>query len=480
MRPSLAVLLAVLVAACSFSPVVPSGTISCTSNADCPDRLTCQAPSGDSTGRRLCCGPLGCVAAAAALPDAARADDAPFTPPPAPSDAGVAPGDVAISLPTDVAPSPPPDVAPPDRPLDVTPLVSCLRPTTPLPTQNGRHSYCSLQLLDPLVVLAIDTVDGGNPGSVASVQQCQARLDLGAKTTDPMSRAPRPLPAADLDVLVAVLRHFQGLCTQMRGDEVVGAYAAGAWARAVPNGTQIASAIKTGTGLDLEVLSPEQEVQQRYLAVTRDRRQRLVLHLRDGVVRGAWWPGNAQAPTEVVFTDLADADNRFFSNTNVESYPEARSLYNTAVNQLLDDRLSEWRQLMNSGRLDRSLTIDPEDAALALALKGDLRNGNQWDDAATFQRKVGQAQLSVEQPYGPGWGLATLRDLGRLVGSIDTAEFEQLRRDPLKSAYGVRLMIHAAFLENVIRADELPFSEAGMVVTTPSFGYLFRKRFPAQ
>jgi hypothetical protein len=171
---------------------------------------------------------------------------------------------------------------------------------------------------------------------------------------------------------------------------------------------------------------------------------------------------------------------KFISNTSVETYQEARRLYGDALRmQQLGGRIQTWRQLMNSGQLDRSVTMDPEDATLALALAGDLRDGRDvWDDPDTYKRKVAAAPVQPEQDFGPSYGLASLRDLGRLVNSIDTPQFEQLRKDPVKTAYGLRLMVQATFLETVLRDPTLPLSEAAMVVSAPSFGYVFRKRLP--
>jgi hypothetical protein len=460
--------------ACSFRPRVPTGTISCQTTAECPTSLTCQ-PAADPRAGRRCCGAGGCPVlpadAAAAGADAALSPPSP-EPTPVTEDAGAANDGPVVVAPADAAPV---DAAAPDKaPVNAAALVTCTPPVTgPLPTATGRRSYCSVGILDRVVLLGVDTIDGQDESTASTVQSCAAPLDLAGKTRGGTS----PLSADDLDVLAAIVRTYQGLCTQLKVDEVVGLYAGG-WARQVPNADAIKSALQSGGGLDMEVLTADQEVLQRYLGASRNRRGRLVVHARGTDLQAASWVNGATGPTELtVAANLPRADAMFFTSAQVTSYQDGRRQYADALRMELDTTITSWRQQMNQGRLDRSLTADTDDATLPLAMNGNtLRSGNgTWTDVATWKKSVADAPIMASGTYGRSFDVIAFRDLTRFVSSIDDAQFEQLRSEPIHSAYGLQVMGQGAIFEVLVR--DLPITEMGIVPSSSSLGYLFRKRF---
>jgi hypothetical protein len=372
----------------------------------------------------------------------------------------------------------PADATPEQPPVDVAGLVTCAPSiSAPLPIVNGRRSYCSLGLLDDLVVLGVDTVEGQDPTTINAAQACQAPLHLGAQATD--GGASPALSGEALDTLIAVLKYYQGVCGQLKVDDLVGAYATG-WARRIPDAAAVKTAIMDRTGLALEVLTAEQEVLQRYLGTTRNRRRRLVVHARGTDLQAEVWPDGAAAPTTLtIAANLRAADAMYFSSPQVNTYQEARRRYQDALRAELDSRITDWRQQMFSQRIERSLTGDPDDATLALAVAGTLRDGNgTWDGVDVWRMKASAAPIMPAPLYGRSFGVLSFRDISRFVDSIDTAQFEQLRREPIRSAYGLQVMGLGAFFDVLVRS--LPIDEAGLVPSGSSFGYLFRKRFSLQ
>jgi hypothetical protein len=478
-------LMAALLASGCFRPQVPSGKVICAANSDCPGGLTCQVTDGDPYGPRRCCGPSGCPA---------LASDGPATPadasPPRADGSLVSPPDVSVGTMTPVpdggpagtpdGPAPAPVDAPPPGP-DLASMVSCAQPVTSAPpVAANRKSYCTIGVQDTRVMLNIDVVDNNDPLTISSYQICQLPLDLAARTAPLPGQGSAALGAADVDLVARIVGYYHSVCTQLQVDSIVGAYATG-WARQASNAAAIQSAVSAASTMNLEVLTPEQETAQRYLGAARNHRRDLVVHARGSDLLVTSWPDAAAGPTEtVVPTNLRVADDRFFGNNNYPNYLQARRAYEDALENDLNGPLNDWRQQMNRGGLVDNLIFDPDDATFVLAVHNGLRSGNNtWDDAETFKKKLAAAQSAVMMTaYGWGYGVLRTDELSRFPGTIFADQFQQLRAEPVKSAYGLEVMALTGFMDVFTR--RLPIGEVGVVLVNASYGYVFRKAFTPQ
>jgi hypothetical protein len=111
-------------------------------------------------------------------------------------------------------------------------------------------------------------------------------------------------PAADIADLITVMKELQAICALDKG-KLVGAEAT-QWARDALNIADVKAQVKTATGLDIEVLTPDQEGSYGYVASTRNAPERLSLDPGSNSFQIGWWPKGATAAkhyTEATATD---------------------------------------------------------------------------------------------------------------------------------------------------------------------------------
>lgn len=465
LRPALALAAVALAAAC-FRPKIPDAVVLCAADSDCYAGQTCQVSADRSV--RLCCGPDGCPGV---MPVPERPRDAAPPPvetgpsePPAPPDAAVTP---EASPPDDAIEAPPQRDSLPDSAGAA--LVTCTPPAT-----AGKR-YCTIEADERDVRLYLDGVSGDDPLTLVTQGTCTARLDLGPKTTAAPGRPAAPLGNDDLQLFTEVVTYYRAVCADLGGDEV-GAFATG-WARALINAAEVKATFQARTGLPLEVPTPAQEIEQRYLGAARNRPGWLVVHARGTGLRVLWRAKEAAAPTEIVISnDLAVADDMFFGHPAYLNHLPARAAYKATLRNELATRIPAWMSEIARDSLAENLILDAADPTFALAVTEALRNGPNWDDVPTYERKRAEAAGTlVPTPFGTGWTPAPADDVTDLMTSISDAQFLALRGGERGRAYGLYVLGLTSFLD--LFARELSPDEIGLVQVSPSHGYLLRKRF---
>ncbi|HEY0708290.1 MAG TPA: hypothetical protein VGG33_15905, partial [Polyangia bacterium] len=139
----------------------------------------------------------------------------------------------------------------------------------------GRNVYCAIDLGSNNAKLQVLSMEPGTPLSFKDERQCRIRLGFGAKVFESATMTKKPLPAADIANLIAVMKEFQEICTLDKG-KLVGTEAT-QWARDATNMADVKAMVKAGTTLDIEVLTPDQEGIYGYAAGTRNAPDKLSL-----------------------------------------------------------------------------------------------------------------------------------------------------------------------------------------------------------
>jgi hypothetical protein len=458
-------LAALLLGACAFHPVVPSNSVSCNEDSECPSGYQCRPLPADPTVK-ACCQGLSCAPAMEEVgPDAAASH--PAVTPPADAAPTPMPGpDAEVVLPPRTAL---PDggvdaVAAGDGGLDVSSLVTCSSGAdTPLPPLAGRESYCTILASGGYVYLGIDSITMNDPVSVRAYAVCSAPVPLGAETGGESGGA---LSTPTLDRLVKVVNHFQQLC-QPHKARLVGMVTTG-WARNAINQNEIRARIKEGTGLDLDIPTPEQELQHRYYGVSRYRRGHIVLDPSQDQAQLLSWPSQSPALVRtLVPVGYAAAGSMYFSNPSYQSSEDARRGLRGRLSQDLHEALADLAAQVKKGTLAPEVSVGPVGPLVPLALGGQLRNGDgSWFDVARWKAASDAATVATS-PYGRIYGLALPGDIDHFLSSIGASQFAQLRSNPIRDAYGLELLYDTTVMD--LLGDEVKVTEFGFVFTNAHF-----------
>jgi hypothetical protein len=249
------------------------------------------------------------------------------------------------------------------------------------------------------------------------------------------------------------------------------------WARAAINQNEIKARLKEGTGLDLDIPTLDQELQQRYYGVSRYRRGRIVLDPSYDKAEILSWPQAAPALTRTIIPVAWSASApMYFSNVTYQSSEDARRALRNRLSNEMAAPLAALADEVKQGRLAPSVSVGPVGPLIPLALDGKLRNASgDWFDAARWKMASDAATVTTT-PYGRVFGVVLPAQLDKFFSSITSGQFAQLRTNPIRDAYGIELLYDTTLLD--LLADEAKVTEFGFVFTNAHFGYLFTKLFP--
>jgi hypothetical protein len=461
---------------CTFEPHIPTGTIACAVDGDCPAGFRCR-PGVEA--RLVCCAPGACgdgadagmsdrpaPAGDAARPtsaDAARAVDADTVIPPRVmlADAGAERMDSGV------------DVA------GTAVMVTCSSFNAPPAGVTGQEVLCTVLADDTVVTLYIDDITNHDAVTTRAEGLCWVEDQLGPGA---MSSA-RAVPAASLDLLVGAVEQFKKVCASHHG-RMIGVGTTG-WARQASNQAEVAAGFKARTGLALDVPTPAQELAQAYLGVTRNRRGWLMIDRRSAEPQLIAWPSFAPAPVVYpVPITSRQADAMFFTNPAYTTFDSARLPLRAQLQDAMVATTDELFRQIVRGQLESAVAVGPADAMIPLAVAGRLQEpSGTWNDAATVDRKVAAATVTLTPdqeltftPFGRVFGVVLPEALDVFFPAVGVAQFTQLRSDAIRNAYGRELMFITALLD--ILGDEAGATEFGFVFAFPHFGYLYSKVLP--
>lgn len=334
--------------------------------------------------------------------------------------------------------------------------------TKPVVVAPGREIYCAIDLGSKNVKLQVISIEPGRPLSFRDERLCKAPLGLGAKVFDQNTATKGPLAAADVANLVTVVRAFERICAVDRGT-LVGAEAT-QWARDATNITEVFAAVKAGAAIEIEVLTAEQEGQFGYLAATRGAPGRLSLDPGSNSFQIGWFEMGAAAPrtASVPFGFVRAAAEHYPASTS-DGYAIARERQAAHVTELIGAALgaldppasfASLRTAIQQGRLEPVLYVVGQDGALHLAVRALLRrtDGRWVDTKAAYEERIGQEKPRAHPTHGAVTTVLAPPEFDRFFADVvKPADFEALRRKPVRDLYGEKALANTVLVDTLIR-----------------------------
>jgi hypothetical protein len=370
----------------------------------------------------------------------------------------------------------PPDGGGGDGAVPVESLVGCSSSIKMIqPPMAGRDSYCTIIAGDRYTWMELDNITAKDPVSTRAYAVCSAPLNLGAETA-PGNGVSGPLSPATLEVVVKLVNHYKSLC-QPHGARLVGVLGS-EWARAAANGSEIRARLKEAAGVELEVPSAEQQLQNRYYGVTRYRRGRIVVDTNWERPEILTWPEGAAAPVRtMVPLGYSTVSSMYFANATYKSWEEARRGLRARLTAEMETTLGDLTDQVRWGTLSPSVAVGPAGPLVPLALAGQLRSeAGTWVDVEKWNELASGAYVTTSA-FGRSYGVILPGDFDHFFTSVGVSQFMQLRTNPLRDAYGLELFYVTTLLD--VLADEVDATQFGFVFTNYHFGYLFTKVSPA-
>jgi hypothetical protein len=341
--------------------------------------------------------------------------------------------------------------------------VSC-RPerSEPIKVAAGKLRHCVIDVGSRNVKLMVASMEDEDPRSIKSERFCRSRRQLGEKTFDQKAKASKPLSPEDQQALAMLLADYAALCKQDGGD-LAGAIAT-EWARRATNGKEIVETMK-GAGVDLHILSREDEARYGYLAATRGAPGKLVIDFGSRSLQLSYWPRGDKAPaTASVPLGIDEVGDRFFGKKDdFRKYGPARDAFATAVRSELAPHIAAIRRAFKATTLSPQLFSLAENGDVPLALDGKLWSGNKGVDEATYSSLVKGRPSSPTTEYGPVTVVLPPKELAAFAKKLETDNklFEELRSDRLKRIYGYKMLAFPALIAAL--GEDLKLEEVVLV-----------------
>ena len=378
-----------------------------------------------------------------------------------------------------------------DAALPVTAATTCsiVKKGEALTVGAGREVVCALDIGSNNAKLVVLSLETGKPDTLKDERQCRNQLRLGNKTApDATNVNGRALPQKDIDDLVLVIKEFQGICQTDKG-RLIGAEAT-QWARDATNRADVVAAVKSGTTLDLEVLTPEQEGQFGYVAATYNRPKKISLDPGSNSFQiGFWLDGEPAARTiSVPFGYQRGAAKHYPAGALTDSYDVIRKRHADEIRMLTEAALAKLTPPLSLAALKTAVTGAPaklgpelfivgQDGALHLSVRGQLRDmAGKWLDSKTAY----DDRVAMEKPVTNTLtaGLMTTVLMPSEVGKFFTevikpADFTSLRTDPVRGLYGEKALANAALVDLLV--TELGLTSIVLVPQEMPTGYVLGK-----
>jgi hypothetical protein len=357
----------------------------------------------------------------------------------------------------------------------------------PVAVAAGREVVCALDIGSNNAKLVVLSLVKGQPDTLKDERQCRNSLRLGSKTApDTANPGGRALPQADIDNLVLVVKQFQEICSGDKG-MLLGAEAT-QWARDASNRAAVVAAVKAGTTVDIEVLTPEQEGQYGYTAATYNRPKKLSLDPGSNSFQiGFWLDGETAARTvSVPFGYQRGADKYYPHTPLTETYEVIRKRHAEEIKTLLEAALGKLTPATNlaaikaaisGAKLGPELYIVGQDGALHLSVRGALRDtAGKWIDTSSNYTD----RVAMEKPAAmagiPGLVTTVLTpaEISRFFSEIvKPADFDSLRSETVRDLYGEKALANAVLVDLLV--TELGLTSVLLVPQEMPTGYVLGK-----
>jgi hypothetical protein len=350
-----------------------------------------------------------------------------------------------------------------------------------------RQVLCALDLGSNSVKLVVmSIIKAGKVDSLKDERQCRNQLKLGSKVFDSATGTARPLPDAALADLITVIKDFQRQCT-FDGGTMVGAEAT-QWARDATNIAAVIDAVKTQTGLAIEVLSPVLEGTYGYSAATYNSPNHISIDPGSNSFQIAFWLMGDAAPKAIsVPFGYTRAANKYFANTadtTITSYADARTRYLAEVKASVNAELgkltpplttADLKTAVAGAKLTSDLFLLGQDGAVALGVTGALKPAGVWiADQAMYDAAVARQAPGPNANYlGQVSGLLMPATLAGFPATVMADDFSKLRTSPIRDIYGDKLLTNAALIDFLL--SELGINNAVLVPQELPAGFILAK-----
>jgi hypothetical protein len=335
--------------------------------------------------------------------------------------------------------------------------------TKPITDPAPRKVYCALDLGSNNIKLQVISMEEGKPLSFKDERQCRTRLGFGAKVFDSQTMTAKALPAADIADLITVMKELQAICALDKG-KLVGAEAT-QWARDTLNIADVKAQVKTATGLDIEVLTPEQEGAYGYVAGTRNAPERLSLDPGSNSFQIGWWPKGATAArtVSVPLGYVRGAAKHYPEATATDTYAVAKGKHAAELVTLLDQALGKLTPPSSVAALKADIAVanlKPEifvvgqDGALHLAVRASLRDpqGKWIDSKKAYDDRVALEKPTADPMFGDVTTLLTPAELAMFFSTVvKEADYTALRTAPVRPLYGEKALANTVLLDTLIQ-----------------------------
>jgi hypothetical protein len=357
-------------------------------------------------------------------------------------------------------------------------------PATPVSAGPDRKVYCAIDLGSNSAKLQVLSMEPERALSFRGERECRARLGFGAIVFDSKTKTAGPLPDADIERLLAVMREFQAICA-VDGGTMVGVEAT-QWARDATNVDEVQAAVKAATHLTIDVLTTAQEGEYGYVAAAHDAPGRFSLDPGSNSFQLAWWPKGAARPQSVsVPFGYVRGGKTYYDAASEDSCEAARSKHTADLKAQIEAALQKATPPTSLGALKASaangdlrpeLFILGQDGALHLAVRGELRDADgTWADTQTaYEARLNAQPPRMDKELGQITTVLEPEELTRFFALLTkTADCGALRVDPVRSLYGERSLSNAALLELLVR--ELGLTKVVLVPQEMPAGYILAR-----
>ncbi len=354
--------------------------------------------------------------------------------------------------------------------------------SVPVRVAAGRVAYCALDLGSRSVKLSVVSLEPGRNATIKDERQCKRTLGLGAFVFDSKTRTASPLPEARIDHLAETVREYKGLC-KLDGGTMLGAFAT-QWARDATNIDNVRAKLRQKTGLDFDVLTPKQEADYGYLAATLGAPGRLVLDPGSNSFEIAWKPKHASAISSVII-EHGYVRASVMDFEPAADYATATQSYASGVKARIDGELARLspatslaglRKLIRSGELEPEILAFGQDGAVALSVRGSLRDsrGSWIADPKVYDAAVAGQTPKPDARFGFVVGEPmTPAEIDAFVAGTTAEDFRVLAADPVKSLYGQKALVIPILVNLLLK--ELGAAKLVMLPQELSTGFIIAK-----
>jgi hypothetical protein len=302
-------------------------------------------------------------------------------------------------------------------------------------------------------------MEPGSPLSFKDERQCRVALGFGNKVGASPTKG---LPLEEVPTLVSAMKEFQRICTLDKG-VLVGAEAT-QWARDATNINDVKAMVKTGTTIDIRVLTPEEEGQYGYVAGTRNAPEKLSLDPGSNSFQIGWWPKGAPGPRTVsVPFGYQRAAAKYYKADATDTYEAARAAHAADIKVQLETALgalspavtlAQLKAAITAGNLKPEVFIVGQDGALHLSVRAVLRDmAGKWiEDKAAYDARVGMERPMVNAMFGDVTTIITLPELmGFFTTIVKEADFAALKSEKVRALYGEKALSNTVLLDMLVK-----------------------------